>query len=68
MGFDFLEREIGQNAYLLGGEFSAADIMMGFTLGAARLLGVLDDRHPRLTAYLSRLEARPAFQKALAVA
>ena len=41
--------------------------MMGFTLVAARLLGVLDDRHPALHAYLARLEARPAFQKAAAL-
>jgi glutathione S-transferase len=44
---------------------SAADVMMGFTLGAARLIGVLDDRYPNLTAYLARLEARPAFARAV---
>ena len=68
MGLDFLEREIGENTHLVGDEFSAADIMMGFTLVAARMLGVLDARHPRLDRYLARLEARPAFQKAAAVA
>jgi len=40
--------------------------MMGFTLLAAKLLGVLDDRFPNLQRYLKRLEARPAFQKAAA--
>ena len=68
MGLDFLEREIGESTHLVGDEFSAADIMMGFTLVAARMLGVLDARHPRLGRYLARLEARPAFQKAAAVA
>ena len=53
--------------HLLGEQFSAADVMMGFTLLAARVLGVLDDRFPALNAYMARLEARPAFQKALAV-
>jgi glutathione S-transferase len=67
MGLDFLEREIGESSHLVGDEFSAADIMMGFTLVAARMLGVLDARHPRLGRYLARLEARPAFQKAAAV-
>jgi glutathione S-transferase len=67
MGLQFLERELGPRRYLLGDDFSAADIMMGFTLVAARLLGVLDDRYPRLTEYLVRLEARPAFQRATAV-
>ena len=66
-GLDFLERQLEGRSYLVGGEFSAADIMMGFTLVAARLLGVLvDGAHPALHAYLARLEARPAYQKAIA--
>ena len=35
-GFEFLERSLGQKAWLLGDLFSAADVMMGFTLVAAR--------------------------------
>jgi glutathione S-transferase len=60
----FVERALGPDDYLLGRDFSAADVMMGFTLLAARLLGVLDARFPRLTAYLERLEVRPAFRRA----
>ena len=67
-GFEFLERELGTNTYLLGDEFSAADIMMGFTLVAAQQLGVLDDRFPGLTRYLSRLLERPALLKTIAIA
>ena len=58
---DFVERALDGKDYLLGGEFSAADVMMGFTLMAARALGVLDQAYPRLGQYLARLEARPAF-------
>jgi glutathione S-transferase len=61
---EFVERGFGDKPYLLGDEFSAADIMMGFTLLAARLFGVLDDGHPVLDRYLARLQARPAFQAA----
>jgi glutathione S-transferase len=64
-GLDFLESGLGEKPYLLGDEFSAADIMTGFTLGVARALGVLDERTPRLLAYAGRLEATPAYQKAL---
>lgn len=64
---DFVEEGLGDGPYLLG-EFSGADVMMGFTVVAAQLLGALDaeKRHPRLGAYLGRLQARPAFQRALA--
>jgi glutathione S-transferase len=65
-GLEFLERELGAGPYLLGEAFSAADVMMGFTLIAARLLGVLDARFPVLGAYLDRLQQRPALKKILA--
>ena len=65
--FVFLERELGQKAWLLGDEFSAADVMMGFTLAAAQALGVLDDRFGSLDAYLARLQGRPAFKRTLAI-
>jgi glutathione S-transferase len=67
MGLDFLARELGEKPYLLGDDFSAADVMMGFTLIAARLLGVLDERFPTLQRYVARLEERPALRKALAI-
>jgi glutathione S-transferase len=66
-GFDFLKRELGQKAWLLGDEFSAADVMMGFTLAVARSLGMLDERFAPLDAYLARLQARPAFQRTIAI-
>ncbi len=53
-------------AYRTGQAFTAADVMMGFTLIAARSLAVLDDRFPKLLAYVGRLASRPAFQKLLA--
>ncbi len=65
-GFDFVQRQLGQKAWLLGDEFSAADVMMGFTLAAAQALGVLDDRFGSLKAYLARLQARPAFRRTVA--
>jgi len=64
-GFAVVERALEGKQYLLGREFSAADVMMGVTLLIARRLKVLDEKYPNLTAYLTRLEARPALQKAL---
>ena len=64
---EFVERGLGRKPYLVGSRFSAADIMMGFTLVVARTLRVLGDGHPVLEEYLDRLAARPAFRKAVAV-
>jgi glutathione S-transferase len=61
---DVLERALAGRDHLLG-EFSAADVMMGYTVACARWFGLLGDAHPNVGAYLARLEARPAFQKAL---
>jgi glutathione S-transferase len=60
---DFVEQSLGDRDHLVGA-FTAADVMMGFTRRAAVLLGVLDDRYPRLLRYVARLEARPAYQVA----
>ncbi len=49
---------------LLGAEFSGADIMLGFTLAVAQVLGVLEEGDAVLVRQLERLRARPAFQQA----
>jgi len=66
-GLEFLESHFGPGPWLLGDDFSAADIMMGFTLLAAQAVGVLDERFPVTTAYLHRLLDRPALQKAVSL-
>ena len=48
--------------WLLGDQFTAADIVIGHDCAWARMLGVIDD-YPVLCDYLSRLEDRPAFKK-----
>jgi glutathione S-transferase len=60
-----LDGELGTKPYLLGEQFTAADIMMAYGLGWARHFGMLDP-HPRLGAYLQRILARPAAQRAMA--
>ncbi|MDX1580629.1 MAG: glutathione S-transferase family protein [Alphaproteobacteria bacterium] len=47
--------------YLVGNAFTAADIQLTFILQGARARGYLDD-HPRLVAYIERMEARPAYK------
>ncbi|MND01247.1 hypothetical protein D3C83_201730 [compost metagenome] len=47
----------------MGNTFTAADIMMGFTVMAAQWTGLLGDAYPELTRYIARLQARPALQR-----
>lgn len=63
-----VERTLEGRPYILGEDFSAADVMLGFTLWAARYLEALDDGLPNCTAYLDRLLARPAARLAFAAA
>jgi len=61
---DFCEAELGRSAWFAGDSFTAADIMMSFPLEAARSrIGLVG--HPRLTDWLFRIHARPAYQAAL---
>jgi glutathione S-transferase len=62
-----LERALAVRQFLAGNEFSGADIMMGYFLMAARMLGVLGTAHPNVSAYWERLAPRPGLQKALSV-
>ena len=63
---DFLEAELAGRDWFAGGDFSAADIQMSFPVEAARARAGLDASRPRLLAWLDRIHARPAFQRALA--
>jgi glutathione S-transferase len=63
---DAVEAAIKGRSFLVGDTLSGADIMMGFTLWSARMLKLLDKRHPETLRYFNELKARPAFAKALA--
>ena len=62
---DVLERGLKGKDYIVGKELTGADIMMGYFLMAARMLGCVGAEHPNVAAYWERLAARPGFQKAL---
>jgi len=62
---DLVEAELARSAYLAGSEFSAADIQMAFPLEFSTFAGLVVQRHSRLRDYLSRLQARPAYRRAV---
>lgn len=61
----FLEAELGKSAWFAGEEFTAADVQISFVLEAAASRAGLDARYPNLMAWLARIHARPAYQRAL---
>ncbi len=64
-----IEARLGEATWLAGDEFSAADILSVFPLTTMRLFAPRDlAPYPNIRAYLQRISARPAFQRAMAKA
>ncbi len=61
----FLESELAARPWFAGAEFSAADVQMSFPLEAAASRGADMAAYPKLKAFLERIHARPAYQRAL---
>lgn len=62
---DYMEAELGKTPWFAGNEFTAADVQMSFPLEAATVRAGLDSRWPNLMAFLGRVHARPAYQRAI---
>lgn len=60
---DTVERAIGDGPYLLGEQFTMADVTFGGTLRFLLRFKMVEAR-PAITAYVDRLDARPAYQRA----
>ncbi|MBV9836316.1 MAG: glutathione S-transferase family protein, partial [Alphaproteobacteria bacterium] len=63
--FMFLESELSQREWFAGSEFSAADIQMSFPLEASAARSPLFKQLPKLSAFVERIHARPAYKRAL---
>lgn len=58
-----LSRALEGRQYLVGNQFSTADVMVGSTLGWGSFMGLLEG-FPVLQEYTQRLLQRPAYQRA----
>jgi glutathione S-transferase len=64
-----IDSTLGQSPYFAGDHFSAADIMMVFSLTTMRLYQPIDlAPYPHILAYLPHIGARPAYRRAMAAA
>ena len=67
--FQFVEDRLGQAQFVAGSEFTAADLVMHFPFGTMRAFAPIDlSRRPNTRAWLARISARPAYQKAMRLA
>jgi glutathione S-transferase len=66
LSYALSEARLGEVAFFAGADFTAADVMMVFSLTTMRAVsgGSLTER-PNLRAYLKRIGARPAYQRAM---
>ncbi len=62
---DEVEGTLADSDFIVGNEFSAADIMIGFTMLSAKFLNLLTNEHPSTCNYLDRLLSRPALRTAI---
>ena len=62
---DYLEGELSRSEWFAGNDFTAADVQMSFPIEAAAARGGLDATWPKVSAFLQRIQARPAYQRAL---
>jgi glutathione S-transferase len=60
----YLDTALGLTPYLVGEALTGADIQMSFIGELAKARGKLD-RYPNLAAWVDRLQARPAYKKAI---
>ena len=63
---DFVDKTLADREYILGPEFTAADIMVSYGIVMARITKELPGEFSNVGAYLERLKQRPAYSKAWA--
>lgn len=59
----YLNDHLAENSWLVGEQFTAADILISFIIETSAALGLLSE-YPALQRYLTTLQARPAAQQA----
>ena len=65
----FVDKEFGSGPWFVGAQFTAADIMMVFPFTTLRNFLDYDlEPYANIAAYLERIQARPAYRKAMSLA
>lgn len=59
----FIARELGEKPFILGDDFTLADVFLGYELSGLNYLKWLDE-YPKIVAYVDRVNERPSFKSA----
>jgi glutathione S-transferase len=59
---DTLEKALSPGPYILGAQFSAADVYIGSQIGFSMMVKAVEPR-PAFTEYANRVESRPAYKR-----
>ena len=62
--FEFIEAHLAENDWFAGDKMTGADIQMSFPLEASASRGLLK-KYPKIQAYVTRIQKRTAYRKAL---
>jgi glutathione S-transferase len=65
MHLAYVEDSLGSSQFLTGSALTVADVQMSFPLEVTVAQRLLGEAHPRLSALLTRLQARSAYRAAL---
>jgi glutathione S-transferase len=61
----FVDDELADSPYIVGDDFTGADIMLAVSLLSVNMLGLLTENHANIAAYFARLQSRSALAKAM---
>ena len=64
-GLAYMEDHLGRHTWFAGEHLSMADFQMSFAVEAALSRGAKAAERPHLQAYCARMQARPAYQRAI---
>jgi glutathione S-transferase len=66
----YIDDELVKTPYFAGDEFTAADIMMMYCFGIVRgpIMNTDMTLYPHIAAYIAKIEARPQYKAAMAIA
>ena len=65
IAISFVDKALMDSPYIVGEDFTGADIMLAVSLLSINMMGLLTETHTHIAAYLGRLQSRPALTKVI---